>query len=80
MQVLEDLIAENDSVPDVWHLLALSYYSGGMVMEAEEVCQSGMKILDKLQLGSDAELTCSFAELQSAIKEAQAVMQDAPAL
>ena len=72
-QVLEDLIAENDSVPDVWHLLGLSYYSGGMLTEAAEICQTGMQLLHKQQLCPDDEMTASFLDLQSAIKEAQAV-------
>lgn len=29
LQVLEDLIAEDDSVPDVWYLLGLALHAGG---------------------------------------------------
>lgn len=42
-QVLEDLIAENDSVPEVWHLLGLAYYSGGHLEEAAEVGGAGQR-------------------------------------
>eukprot|EP00775_Hariotina_reticulata_P004798 gene4798-5048_t len=75
IQVLEDLIAENDSVPDVWHLLGLSYYSGGMLTEAAEVCKSGMQLLQKQRVGPEEEITASFQDLESAIQEAQTVSQ-----
>lgn len=71
IQVLEDLLAENDSVPDVWHLLGLSYYSGGMLTEAAEICQAGMKLLQKQQVDPEEDITASFHDLQSAIQEAQ---------
>lgn len=71
-QVLEDLLAENDSVPDVWHLLGLSYYSGGMLTEAAEICQAGMQLVQKQHIGPEDDITISFLDLQSAIQEAQA--------
>lgn len=73
--MLEDLIAENDSVPDVWHLLGLSYYSGGMLTEAAEVCKSGMQLLQKQRVGPEEEVMASFQDLDSAIQEAQAGSQ-----
>lgn len=69
-QVLEDLLAENDSVLDVWHLLALSYYSGGMIEEAAEVCKSGLQLLQQQQVGPDEGIALAFDDLQSAISEA----------
>jgi hypothetical protein len=73
--VLEDLIAENDSVADVWHLLGLSYYSGGMLTEAAEVCKAGMQLLQKQRVGPEEDIMASFRDLESAIQEAQAVSQ-----
>jgi hypothetical protein len=70
-QVLEGLIAENDSVLDVWHLLALAYYSGGALAEAEDVLQLGLKLLQKQGVGRDEDISLSFADLQSAILEAK---------
>jgi hypothetical protein len=72
MQVLEDLLAENDSVLDVWHLLGLSYYSGGMYKEAEEICNMGLQLLQKQHVGPEEDIALSFQDLQSAIQEAQA--------
>lgn len=34
LQVLEDLIAEDDSVPDVWYLLGLALHAGGNFEDA----------------------------------------------
>ena len=71
-QVLEDLICENDTVPDVWHLLGLAYYSGGHLEEAEEVAKKGMQMLQKQGPGQEDELVASFLDLESAISEAKA--------
>lgn len=75
IQVLEDLLAENDSVLDVWHLLGLSYYSGGMLKEAEEICSMGLQLLHKQHVGPEEDITLSFQDLQSAIQEAQAAAE-----
>lgn len=71
-QVLEDLLAENDSVLDVWHLLGLSYYSGGMLEEAAEVCKTGMQLMKQEQVGPEEGIAMAFDDLHSAISEAQA--------
>lgn len=81
-QVLEDLLAENDTVLDVWHLLGLAYYSGGVLSEAREVCDAGLKLLAAQQLPADGEeggggIAAAFDDLSSAIAEAQAVQPDA---
>lgn len=75
LQVLEDLLAENDGVLDVWHLLGLSYYSGGMLDEAAEVCKTGMQLMKKQQVGPDEGIALAFDDLHSAISEAQAAAQ-----
>jgi hypothetical protein len=70
---LEDLLAENDSVLDVWHLLGLAYYSGGQLEEAEEVTAHGLKLLQQQQqVEEQEEIAVCFADLQSAISEAKA--------
>jgi hypothetical protein len=71
LQVLEDLICENDTVPDVWHLLGLAYYSGGHLEEAEEVAKRGTQMLQKQGAGQEHELMASFLDLESAIAEAK---------
>jgi hypothetical protein len=75
VQVLEDLLAENDGVLDVWHLLGLSYYSGGMLEEAAEVCKAGMQLMKQQQVGPDEGISLAFDDLHSAISEAQAAAQ-----
>jgi hypothetical protein len=72
LQVLEDLLAENDGVLDVWHLLGLSYYSGGMLEEAAEVCKTGMQLMKSQQVGPEEGIALAFDDLHSAISEAQA--------
>lgn len=72
IQVLEDLLAENDSVLDVWHLLGLAYYSGGQLEEAEEVTAHGLKLMQQQQVGAEEDIAVCFADLQSAISEAKA--------
>lgn len=71
-QVLEDLLCENDSVLDVWHVLSLAYYSGGMLEEAAEVCKTGMQLLQQQQVGPEEAIKLAFEDLHSAISEAQA--------
>ena len=70
-QVLEDMLAENDSVAEVWHLLALAYYSGGHLEEAAEVLEHGVKLMRSQGVSEEEELALSFDDLQSAIAEAQ---------
>lgn len=72
VQVLEDLLAENDAVLDVWHLLGLSYYSGGMLDEAAEVCKHGMQLMKQQHVAPDEGIALAFDDLHSAITEAQA--------
>jgi hypothetical protein len=75
-QVLEDMLAENDSVPEVWHLLGLAYYSGGHLEEAAEVTEHGVKLMRSQGVVEDDELALSFSDLQSAIAEAQKLEQE----
>jgi hypothetical protein len=46
--VLEGLIEEDDRVPEAWHLLALSYYSGHQYGEAAAVLAKGQALLTSL--------------------------------
>ncbi|GBF92334.1 hypothetical protein Rsub_05536 [Raphidocelis subcapitata] len=82
IQVLEGLIAENDAVPHVWHLLALAYYSGGALDEAEEVSAHCAVLLAKrARKGGggggggggeeDADVAAALGELKAAIAEAR---------
>jgi kinesin family protein 5 len=69
--VLEDLLAENDAVLDVWHLLGLAYYSGGSLQEAAEVCAAGLARMQQQGVPPDEGIALAFDDLQSAIAEAQ---------
>ncbi|GLC46815.1 hypothetical protein PLESTB_001800400 [Pleodorina starrii] len=75
IDVLEGLIEEDDRVPDAWHLLALSYYSGHQYSEAAAVLAKGQALLATLGAGPGDEITEVFADLESAIKEAMALEQ-----
>jgi hypothetical protein len=44
--VLERLVAEDDSVPDAWHLLGLAYYAGGELDAADEAAGRCGALLD----------------------------------
>jgi hypothetical protein len=52
-------------------VLGLSYYSGGMLKEAEEICNMGLQLLHK-HVGPEEDIALSFQDLQSAIQEAKA--------
>ncbi|GIL67164.1 hypothetical protein Vafri_20615 [Volvox africanus] len=73
IDVLEGLIEEDDRVPDAWHLLALSYYSGHQYSEAAAVLAKGQALLTSLGAGPGDEITGIFADLESAIQEALAL-------
>ncbi|GIL82282.1 hypothetical protein Vretimale_7247 [Volvox reticuliferus] len=75
IDVLEGLIEEDDRVPDAWHLLALSYYSGHQYSEAAAVLAKGQALLTSLGAGPGDEITGIFADLESAIQEAMALEQ-----
>ena len=45
MQVLEQLLAENDSVAEAWYLLALAHYGGGAFHDAAVALQEGRALL-----------------------------------
>lgn len=78
-QVLEDLIEEDDSNPDVWHLLALAYYSGHQYEEATETLAKGQTLLTKLGVGQEEDIAVSMTDLAAAIAEAVQQQQAAGA-
>jgi hypothetical protein len=69
-QVLEDLLQENDTVPEVWHLLGYAFYGALMLEEAEEVAAHGAALAAKL--GAGDEMLALFEDLKCAISEAKA--------
>lgn len=70
LQVLEDLVAEDDCNPDVWHLLGLAYYSGHQFEEALEAADACGLLITKLGILPDAEVVHNLAELRSGITDA----------
>ncbi|PSC76490.1 putative assembly chaperone of rpl4 [Micractinium conductrix] len=71
-QVLEQLLEENDTDPNVWLLLALCCQGGGDLEGALECAEEGMKLCKLLQLPSDNEMVTGFESMQS---ELQAMME-----
>lgn len=47
LQVLDSLIEEDDSVPNVWYMLAMCLLGGGQTEAAAEALQHGQKLLRK---------------------------------
>jgi hypothetical protein len=43
--VLEGLLAEKDTLPDIWYMLALALYSGGDFEEALKTVEEGEALL-----------------------------------
>lgn len=61
-QILDSLIEEDDSVPNVWYVLAMCLLGGGQTEAAAEALQHGQKLLKKQ---SDAdELAQDFKDLK----------------
>ncbi|KAL0027944.1 hypothetical protein WJX79_005156 [Trebouxia sp. C0005] len=66
--ILDSLIEEDDSVPNVWYMLAMCLLGGGQTEAAAEALQHGQKLLRK-QEDAD-ELAKDFSDLKVAIDEA----------
>lgn len=62
--VLEGLLEENDTVPDVWLLLAVAYRSGGELEAAAEAASEGASMARKLGLPADHEVVAALGELE----------------
>lgn len=62
--VLEGLLEENDSVPDVWLLLAVAYREGGELESAAEAAVEGAKVARTLDLPGDHEVVAALEELE----------------
>ena len=63
LQVLDSLIAEDDSVPNVWYMLAMCLLGGGDVEAAEEALQQGQLLLTKKHTDAD-DLVKEFSALK----------------
>ncbi|KAI3423950.1 hypothetical protein D9Q98_009784 [Chlorella vulgaris] len=64
-QVLEQLLDENDSDPNVWLLLAMCCQGGGDLEAALSAVEEGIVLCKKLRLPSDHEIICSFESMQT---------------
>ena len=62
LQILDSLIAEDDSVPNVWYMLAMCLLGGGEIEAAEEALQQGQLLLKKSADADD--LVKEFSELK----------------
>lgn len=63
VNVLEELLEENDGVPDVWLLLAVAHRAGGELDEAAEAARKGTSVAKKLGLPSGHEVAAALEEL-----------------
>eukprot|EP01024_Parvocaulis_polyphysoides_P039208 TRINITY_DN353_c0_g1_i5.p1 TRINITY_DN353_c0_g1~~TRINITY_DN353_c0_g1_i5.p1 ORF type:complete len:356 (-),score=90.09 TRINITY_DN353_c0_g1_i5:963-2030(-) len=71
IQVLEGLLREDDRVPHVWQLLAMSYYGGNMLEEADEVATQAIKLIKSQPTINDDDGLKTLQELKEVIKEAK---------
>lgn len=62
MQILDSLIEEDDSVPNVWYMLAMCLLGGGQTEAAAEALQHGQKLLRKQSTSDD--LAKDFSDLK----------------
>ena len=65
MQVLEELLEENDNVPDVYYVLAMAYYAAGQAAEALECITQGQAVLEQ---APDSGAAHNLADLQALIQ------------
>ena len=63
LQILDSLIEEDDSVPNVWYMLAMCLLGGGQTEAAAEALQHGQKLLRK-QSDTD-DLAQDFRDLKA---------------
>ena len=65
-QVLEGLIAEDDSVPDVWYLLGLSLHAGGDFQDALTAANEAerLTVLRKHDISNAGEFLLDLEELK----------------
>jgi hypothetical protein len=79
-QVLEDLVEENDSVPEVWHLLCLAYYGAQQLQDAKAVLEQARSLITKLAAGSGEyeDVSTGLDSLEKAIQAAEAETDVAP--
>jgi kinesin family protein 5 len=63
--VLEGLLQENDTVPDVWLLLAVAYRSGGELEAAADAAKEGASTARKLGYPTDHEVVAALSELEA---------------
>ena len=62
--ILEGLLAENDTVPDVWLLLAVAYRAGGELEAAAQAAKEGAETARKLGFASDNEVVAALGQLE----------------
>ncbi|BDA44049.1 probable assembly chaperone of rpl4 [Coccomyxa sp. Obi] len=79
-QVLEGLIAEDDSVPDVWYLLGLSLHAGGEFEDALTAANEAERLvtLRKHDNPNAGELLLDLEELKAAIQESMVAVGLSP--
>ena len=63
--VLEGLLQENDTVPDVWLLLAVAYRAGGELEAAADAAKEGASTARKLGYPTDHEVVAALSELET---------------
>ena len=64
IQVLEDLLKEDDSDPNVWYLMALCYHAGGHFSEALDAIAKGEGALQVTSGSKLAKEEPAFGELR----------------
>lgn len=63
--VLEGLLQENDTVPDVWLLLAVAYRAGGELEAAAEAAAEGATVARKMGFPADHEVVAALGDLEA---------------
>ena len=62
LEILDSLIEEDDSVPNVWYMLSMCLLGGGQTEAAAEALQHGQKLLRKQSDADD--LAKDFSDLK----------------
>lgn len=73
-EILEELLEENDMVPDVWLLLAVAYRAGGEMASAREAATNGVKVARAVgERPEDNEVVFALEELVKEFEEEEKV-------